>query len=437
MAPKYTILKVLIHNSSKTHNSKQGFTLIELIIGLLITLIVGGLALNAFVEASISFNKDKKNIESNQNLSAVLEIIGNDIKQAGEGINDGNFPVIEFSLDPSNTNASTVANTLNPQASSKIIIRRSVSPALTLCQDISANATLPSTINVADTGSTNTNCKFTAAAPTLFPPSGVTSTPFNTLISSRQYRCQLDQLNAEYLSTTSDLCSTASSTGSEVLRAAISDGNGRIRTFNYYNDNFNVTTSPAQYYINTSMTTSDPTDIPRNKTVAYSGSSGLPIYLIEERVYALNNDGNLTLTINGGDPQILIKKISQFNISARLYTNATDRIVNPTPTVPVTTPAAGATPATTTISSSDFICPTGSNQPTAAAATLTNPQYACQFNYNTLATDVPMNWKQLAGVRVSLQAKYDGTGQSSTASDTDKAKLQAVAEYFPRNVLSK
>jgi type II secretory pathway pseudopilin PulG len=435
MAQKYTILKVLIHNSSKVRNSQQGFTLIELIAGLLMTLIVGSLAMNAFVDASTSFNKDKRNIESNQNLSAVLEIIGSDIRQAGEGINDSNFPVIEFSLDPNNTNASTAANTLNPQASSRIIIRRSVSPTLTLCQDIPGDGSaLPNIINVADTVSTSTNCKFTAAAPALFPPSSVTSSPLNTLISTREYRCQLDQLNSEYLSTTSDLCGTASSTGSEVLRAAISDGNGHIRTFNYYDDNFNVTTSPTQYYIKTAMTAGDPTDVTKNKTVPYSVGSSLPIYLIEERVYALDNSGNLTLTINGGTSQILIKKISQFNISARLYTNTLDRIVNPTPTVPATT----STPTvTTTISSSDFICPTGSNQPTAAAATLANPQYICQFNYNTLATDVPMKWKQLAGVRVSLQAKYDGTGQSSTASDADKAKLQSVAEYFPRNVLSK
>jgi prepilin-type N-terminal cleavage/methylation domain-containing protein len=436
MVQKYTILKVLIHNSSKSYNSRQGFTLIELIVGLLIMVIVTGLAMNSFLQASTSFNKDKRNIESNQNLSAVLEIIGNDIKQAGEGINDVNFPVIEFSRDPDST-ANTAANALNPQASSRIIIRRSVSPALTLCQNILANAALPTTMIVADTVSTNTNCKFTAAAPTLFPPSSVTTAPFSTLISTREYRCQLDQLNAEYLSTTSELCGTASSTGTEVLRAAISDGNGRIRTFNYYDDNFNATTSPVQYYINTSMTAGDPTDTARNKSIPYSAASGLPIYLIEERVYALDNNGNLTLTINGGTSQTLIKKISQFNISARLYTNTTDRIVNPTPTVPATTPAAGATPATTTISSSDFICPTGSNQPAAAAATLANPQYICQFNYNNLGSDVPMNWKQLAGVRVSLQAKYDGTGQSSTASDTDKAKLQAIAEYFPRNVLSK
>ena len=419
MAIKYTILKVLIRNLIKENHLKKGFTLIELIVGLLIMSIVIGLAINAFVGVNKDFSKDKKDIESSQNLSAILELIGNDIKQAGEGINDNNFPVIEFSFDSNNTTASTAANTNNPQQSSKIIIRKSVFAPLTLCQDITGDGTaLSGTISVADNAVTNSNCKLTAAVPILFPPSGVTSSPFNTLISTREYRCQLDQLNSDYLSTTSDLCNTASSNGSELLRAAISDNNGHIRTFNYYDDNFNVTSSPNQYYIKTAMTTSDPTDIARNKTVSYSASNNLPIYFIEERIYVLDNNGNLTLAINGGTPQTLIKKISQFNISARLYTNTLDRIVNTAPTVPtVTAPA-------TTISNTNFICPT-------------NPQYICQFNYNTLATDVAMNWKQLAGVRVSLQTRYDGTGQNATASTTDKNKLQAVAEFFPRNVLSK
>ena len=75
MAPKYTILKVLIQNLSKIDKRTKGFTLLELIIGLSIMLIVGGLAMNAFVQASISFNRDQKSINSNQNLSAILEVI--------------------------------------------------------------------------------------------------------------------------------------------------------------------------------------------------------------------------------------------------------------------------------------------------------------------------------------------------------------------------
>ncbi len=436
MAIKYTISKVLIRNLSK------GFTLIELIVGLLIMSIVGGLAMNAFIAASKDFNDDKKDIESSQNLSAILEMIGNDIRQAGEGIDESNFPVIEFSFDSNNTTASTAANTDNPQQSSKIIIRRSVSPQLTLCQHIPANVTpLPTQLKIADSTIVLRNCTFTPPTSplppvsSLLPVSAALPTAWQTAVNAREYRCQLDNLNSNYLTTATDLCAatkpTPPSSDAEQLRAAVSNGRGHIRVFNYSDDNF-LSFSPS-YFIsvgNNDVGISTMSNDTRNAGVAYPiGTS--QIYLIEERVYALDNSGNLTLAINGGDPQTLIKKISQFNISARLYTNTLDRTVNPTPTVPaVTAPA-------TTISNTNFVCPTGSNQPTTTAATPTNPQYVCQFNYNTLATDVPMNWRQLAGVRVSLQARYDGTGQSATASATDKAKLQAAAEFFPRNVLSK
>jgi prepilin-type N-terminal cleavage/methylation domain-containing protein len=450
MARKYTILKVIIQNFSRVNKTNKGFTLIELIVGLSIMLIVGGLAMNALIQASISFNKDKKSIDSSQSMSAILEIIGNDIRQAGEGINDSNFPAIEFGLDAANTTAGTAPNTINPQASSRITIRRSVQPQLTLCEPIAANvSTLPTQLIIANsiTG-THPSCIFTYAAPpspapAILPTSGATPPAWLTAINAREYRCQLDTPNSNYLTTSTDLCAatkpTPSSSDREQLRAAVSNGNGRVRFFNYSNDNF--LTFSSNYYISVGsddVGTSSMSNDNRNKDVEYP--PGSPIYLIEERVYALNNNGKLTLSINGGPAEILSTNIAQFNISARLYTDATDRVVNPTPTVPVTTAASGSTPATTTIAASAFVCPTGTsypNQPISSDADLTNPQYVCQFNYNTLTTDVPMKWKTIAGVRVSLQAKYDGTGQNATANDADKKKIYAAAEFFPRNVLSK
>jgi prepilin-type N-terminal cleavage/methylation domain-containing protein len=450
MAQKYTILKVLIHNSNK------GFTLLELLVGLIIMSVVGGMAMSAFVNTSVSFQKDKKNIDSNQNLSAILDIIGTDIRQAGEGINDGNFPTIEFGLDSANTTASTAANTINPQASSKITIRKSVQPQpLTLCQSISANVSpLPTQLTIADSAvGTNPNCIFTytappSPAPAILPTSGSTPSAWLTAINAREYRCQLDNLNSNYLTTATDLCAstkpTPTSSDLEQLRAAVSDGNGHVRFFNYSNDNF--LTFSSSYYIsvgNNDAGVSTMSNDTRNKAVAYP--PGSPIYLIEEKVYTLDNSGNLTLSINGGSPQTLSTGIAQFNISARQYTNALDQVVNPTPTIPATTAASGSTPATTTISASAFVCPTGTNypnQPSTTTATLANPQYVCQFNYNTQATDVAMNWKTIAGVKISLQAKYDSTGQSATmtASNSTSQELNrrsVAAEYFPRNVLSK
>jgi prepilin-type N-terminal cleavage/methylation domain-containing protein len=448
MAQKYMILKVITQNFSRINKNNKGFTLIELIVGLSIMLIVGGLAMNALIQASISFNKDKKSIDSSQSMSAILEIIGNDIRQAGEGINDSNFPAIEFGLDSANTTAGTASNTINPQASSRITIRRAVQPQLTLCEKIDANvATLPTQLKIADSISTaDSSCKFTytpstSSTPPILPTSGATPPAWLTAINAREYRCQLDTPNPNYLTTSTDLCAatkpTLSSSDREQLRAAVSNGNGRVRFFNYSDDNF--LTFSSNYYISVGsddVGASSMSNDNRNKGVEYL--PGSPIYLIEERVYSLNNNGKLTLSINGGPAEILSTNIAQFNISARLYTDEVDRVVNPNPTVPATTAASGSTPATTTIAASAFVCPTGTNYPNQpTTGTLADPQYVCQFNYNTLTTDVPMKWKTIAGVRVSLQAKYDGTGQNATANDTDKKKLYSAAEFFPRNVLSK
>ncbi len=425
MVQKYTIWKLIIQNLNKHNFPNKGFTLLELIFGMLIMIIVSGLALNAFIQASTSFNKDKKDIDSNQKLSAVLELIGNDIRQAGEGINDNNFPAIEFSLDPANTTAST-ANTANPQASSRITIRKAIqSQPLTLCQEIPANvATLPTQINIAQSDTTVTtdpNCTFTPQPPPLpsvssiLPVSPTLPSSWRTALNTRQYRCQLDTPDSNYLTTATDLCATTRptpiSSDKEQLRAAVSNGNGRIRVFNYYNDNF--LSFSNVYYVtvgNTDGGVSTLSNDVRNRAVTYP--IGSPIYLIEERVYALDNNGNLTLTINGNRTETLIKKMSQFNVSAKLYTNSQDQVINPNPT--------------------SFACP---NPP--ATPSITNPTYVCQFNYNTVPADLAVNWKTLAGVRIALQAKYDGNGQSATPTTTDSAKLSATAEYFPRNVLSR
>ncbi len=107
-----------MNSKARTLTSNKGFTLIELIVGMVITTIIGGLALTFFVNSSQMFRADKNNIETNQNLSAILDIIGNDIKQAGEQITDSNFPVVQIIPVGGNSKAS------------KIIIRRSLAETL-------------------------------------------------------------------------------------------------------------------------------------------------------------------------------------------------------------------------------------------------------------------------------------------------------------------
>jgi type II secretory pathway pseudopilin PulG len=435
------ILKALLLTSDRSNNQTKGFTLIELIVGLLITVIVGGLAMNAFVNANSTFSKDKKNIESNQNLSTILEIIGNDIKQAGENINDNNFPTIEFK-EVSSTDVGLKSG------SSKVIIRRALSEPLTLCQTIAANVDPTTTLSlvVADntpatvTASANCNVgtlssKLFAARPSTLYELTATTDPVpspalslvlpSALRKVRDYRCKLDDLNPttayDSAAATDDFCGSPTAT-LEKVRVAVSNQSGQVLIFNETNETLGAAnTAIAKKYgitLNTTgLDTNTTANNTKNKAVAYS--IGNPIYVIEERVYTLKTDGSFQLSIDGAIPQTLIKKIDNFRVSSKIYTNPNDKVISPTPASNVCTNAVPF-----------------ANQET--APTISNPKYICQFNYftGTSATD-NANWKTLAGLKVEIQAKYDSSGGSATPSAQDTNKLYAAAEFFPRNVLSK
>jgi prepilin-type N-terminal cleavage/methylation domain-containing protein len=399
MAQKYTILKAIIQNFSRISKANKGFTLIELIVGLSIMLIVGGLAMNALIQASTSFNKDKKSIDSSQSMSAILEIIGSDIKQSGENINDASFPVIKIEKIPTPDPAN-----VNMPGSSKITIRRALTTPLTLCEQITGTST-NTTLTVTDDSLSEPNCKLGTeiTVGTIIRPT--------SLKEARNKRCQLDNVNGNYTTpTTSDFCeATKASPDYEKVLAAMSDKSGHMRTFQYVDD----TAAEA-------ITFGTPAVSGKKYKISISGLSadsntykiGDPIYLIEERVYSLDKDGNFMLQIDGGVSSKLMKKIQKFNVAAKVYgdkeTRESDAIDPATPAVKPNL------------------------LPKARRCDLAIPNYICEFN--TTSID---DWKTLQGIKVDLQAKYDGTGQSATASTAELEKLSAVAEFFPRNVLSK
>jgi prepilin-type N-terminal cleavage/methylation domain-containing protein len=403
MVQRYTILKVLIQTSNK------GFTLIELLVGLVITFIIGGLAMDAFINSSNSFRNDQRNIDNSQNLSAILEIVGNDIQQAGEQISEGSFPVIK--IEP-NTDTSTP---LPMPGSSKITIRKALTSALTLCTDTLAATTVTSLVVVADTpAQTNANCKvgdlstnvqkLTGSTPGAISPSIIR--PKNTLMVARRYRCKLDDPTIDYTAydttpytpDTIDFCLTSKPTPDlEKVRAAMSDTSGKIWTFDYTDDSYTATTNTATPPVTTTTASISIANM-GTPPPSITYPVGTPIYLIEERIYTLDDKGNLNMAKDGGTSNTLIKGIRKFSVSAKVYSDTTTKAIN--------------------------------------------PNYITDFNPAT----VGYNWKTLAGVKVDLQANYDSTGRSKftddqlddlNATDPNILKLRARAEFFPRNVLSK
>jgi prepilin-type N-terminal cleavage/methylation domain-containing protein len=477
VAQKYMILKVLIPSLNKTDKSIKGFTLMELIIGLSIMTIIGSLAMNMLIHASNSFNKDQKSINSSQNLSAILEIIGNDIRQSGENINDAFFPVIEFT---ENTDAGSMP------FSSKIIVRRALTSRLTLCGAFTPAATKivvadnhPNVVSQSancDIGTQTSPLSIYRVPPAIVPPATVPlsttyfpTTPITPIPTTpatlalklpvelrkvRDYRCNTDP-NVVYDTSANAGMDFCDAINPAKLRIALSSSDGQLLIFNQTDEVADAIadtsvkastdfTSTKRYSISVNRTfdTGNAAAVPpippdsaiannlKNSNPSINYNIGDPIYVIEERIYTLTNDGSFNVSVNGALPQTLIKKISNFRVSARIYTNPLDRVINPTPTSDICT------------------VPTGTNflaQP--AAPDINNPKYICKFNYFTGVTSADKaNWKTLAGVKVELQGKYDGTGKaaetSSNANDIlkiaeDKEKLSVAAEYFPRNVLSK
>jgi type II secretory pathway pseudopilin PulG len=395
MVQKYTIWKLLIQNLNKENRSVKGFTLLELVFGMLIAIVVGGLALNAFIQASNSFNQDKKNIDSNQKLSAILELIGNDVRQAGEQINDARFPVIEIEPDPNSTRT---------PPSSKITIRRSLSIALNLCDNSPLTGAM-SVLTVADDSLALAGCNVGTLSTTALP--ATVSRP-NALRQARDKRCQLDELDS---TPNTDYCQ---GNAAESVMAVMSDGLGNIRTLRYTDDS-QVSTTKYQISINNlSVSKPDPT--------ATYASGSTPIYLIEESIYSLTNDGRLQVARNGSTtPETLVKGITAFSIAARVYGDKATKAPDP---------INAASPA---------VAP--NLLPIARRCNTATPFYICNFNTYRPggAGSLPVidDWKTLQGVRVNIQAKYDPTGRSTTPSTEDLNKLTAEAEFFPRNVLSR
>jgi prepilin-type N-terminal cleavage/methylation domain-containing protein len=113
-----------------THKQNKGFSLVELIVGMSITTLIVALASQALISTQNSFTKDQKKVENGQKISSILEIVGREIRQAGELIVDADFPTIK------------VKQLASGKAS--LIIYRAISEPVSLCRAYSAGVQVPS-----------------------------------------------------------------------------------------------------------------------------------------------------------------------------------------------------------------------------------------------------------------------------------------------------
>jgi prepilin-type N-terminal cleavage/methylation domain-containing protein len=109
-------------------NLSKGFTLVEMLVGMALTSILGIIATQAIVSISKNFTQDQNTTANSQKMSLVLEIIGREIRQAGEFVTDDDFPVIQ--VKPRGTKGAS------------IIIYRAISEPIYLCRQYTTGATV-------------------------------------------------------------------------------------------------------------------------------------------------------------------------------------------------------------------------------------------------------------------------------------------------------
>ncbi len=143
-----------------SQTSAEGFTILEMMVGMAMTLTVSAIALAALSNAEKGFAKDKNKIEGGQKLSSVLDIVGRDIVQAGEEINDPSFPVIQVNQDGTR--------------GARIILYRGLEEALSLCSAAPSTDALTSGNTTASLSLTSTNNGVQLENSSCIPETGTT-----------------------------------------------------------------------------------------------------------------------------------------------------------------------------------------------------------------------------------------------------------------------
>lgn len=136
------------HKYSILHNKKaHGFNLIELLTGMAITGTIAALASQALIQTQNSFGRDQKKVASSQKVSSILEIVGREIRQAGELITDQGFPVIQVK---------PLTNIAGGPIS--LIVYRAISDPLSICQSYPTGSPTTGLLFAVDT-TTNIPCR--------------------------------------------------------------------------------------------------------------------------------------------------------------------------------------------------------------------------------------------------------------------------------------
>jgi prepilin-type N-terminal cleavage/methylation domain-containing protein len=229
-------MKPLQLRLKKIHNS-SGFTLIELMVSMTITLGVTIVALQALSSTQKEFTQDTRKIDLSQKNASILDVIGRDIRQAGEQIEDPKFPVVKMFPNPVDANKG-----------SSLVLYRAVSSSLPLCTDITTPIAAGTTLSAWPSSSTTTavtdafqNCKADAVK---------TGNTYPEVLEEWKYK----------------------RTNKAATYGVIYDNKGNLQPFTYGGE---VEASSKIYNVNMSPAV----------TTTYELKSGMSAYLVEKKEY--------------------------------------------------------------------------------------------------------------------------------------------------------
>jgi prepilin-type N-terminal cleavage/methylation domain-containing protein len=381
---------------------QQGFTLIELLVASVVSISIIAAALGAISDQRKTYLGDRDRINTNNNLQMAMTLIGDDIKQAGELLEQQtDFPVI-----------SVVDGTPTNQPDSILIQRKLESLALTICQNVAGT-----TIEIADAGD-NPACQSAASRPmntttgdiylnaAALAISDPNQKTLGNLTAWRKDRCL--ENNTTTCDAPTGTCVQQGGSNSECLPAYIYDPVNRRGEFfliSGESEGF-CSSDPAKFCWRVQKAGSTPWQFAYTPTTNKNTQPRL--YILDQKEYRLCPD--TSSSVAGARVLELIVNSTEDTSNCRAVNNPKPvRITNGLQDMQFQVNLAAVT---------DPANPMDVNDPNAPNA----------FNQNKVYN---FNWQKISGIEMTLK----GLNLSSVNTLTD-SQLTLQSEYYPRNGLS-
>jgi type II secretory pathway pseudopilin PulG len=404
-----------------------GFTLLELVVASAVALTILSIALGVMSDQRRWVLGDRARATANDGLRLASDLIGQDIKQAGERL-DADIFQPGVSIIPGTS--ALVRDTL-------VLQRQLLTEKLPVCQSISQGSSAASVDISVVNGSAINNCKYSYSTPTggeIVGSPPATLLPTDNLRSLRTYRCTLDGP----ATATVDPCARTSNTANcqqmgsgntdkECAWAYIYDpkiNKGEFFLYSYENQGAcsSTTAFPAPARNCQKIWRADGLAWQNNYVYDPTGAAGNQpqIYIFEERRYSLAPDASspgtffLQLSVNRQTPINIANQVSDFQVWAKVPTSYDS--------APYSSP-------------SNWGCAVGGS--TGPSPDFPNQWYCSGFNIDTLSVPKYINdWQELQGVRITLTS--NNPNQTVLNENTSHGSiLSLTSEFFPRNVTSR